>query len=176
MNYDFDTARVRVVAFDLFGTVFDLKSAPAEEVRDYGRQIRLPEWQPLVLPRTWETMPAFPDSAEGLRLLRERFFVSSLSNAPLGLAAKMCKNAGVHFDCLLPLELGRVYKPNPLAYLKLCDVLACMPSEVLIVTANKDFGDIEAARSLGMQATLIRHPAAAFPTIVALAQALSGGV
>jgi hypothetical protein len=40
-----------------------------------------------------------------------------------------------------------------------------------MVTANKDFGDIEASLALGMQAQLIRHPGTP-ATIIELAESL----
>lgn len=42
--------------------------------------------------------------------------------------------------------------------LKICEVFGVAPSEVVMVTANANFGDIETATALGMQAILIRNP------------------
>lgn len=150
--------RPQVVAFDVFGTVVDLSGADREEVRAYARHIRRPEWAPLSLPASWERLPPHPDSVQGIERLRTKFFVCALSNGPLGMMSRMAKNAGLRWDCVIPLELGRVFKPDPRAYLVACDVLGVPPSAVLMVSANKDFGDIEASRGVGMQSILIRHP------------------
>lgn len=148
---------IKVIAFDLFGTVFDFAAVPRDEIRDYVQHLRKPEWSPLTLPASWEHLPAHPDSASGIARLRTKFLVVTCSNGPLGLTAKLCKNAGVTFDAITPLELNRVYKTNPAAYMTLCEVYGVEPSEVMMVTANKDFGDLEASAALGMTPCLIRN-------------------
>src|SRR5688572_30568770 len=113
---------MNVIAFDLFGTVFDLSVVDKDEIRAYANHIKQAEWSPLQLPSSWEYLPVFPDSAEGISRLRTKYTVVTCSNAPLGLSAKLCKRAGVQFDAIIPLELNRVYKTNPKAYLTICEV------------------------------------------------------
>ncbi len=147
---------IKVIAFDLFGTVFDLSTASREEIAAYGRHIKQPEWKPLVLPESWARMPAHRNAALGLYQLRHRYTVVTCSNAPAPLQIAMSKNAGISWDALVPLELLRTYKPAKAAYRLICDVTGCKPEEVLMVTANEHFGDLEAAQSLGMQSFLLR--------------------
>jgi 2-haloalkanoic acid dehalogenase type II len=149
---------MKVIAFDVFNTVFDLSSRPREEVIAYGNHIRKNEWSPLVLPQAWETLPAHSDAAEGIARLRTRFFVATLSNGPLGLLAKVSKHNGISWDAIVPLELGKVFKPNLLAYSTFCGILNVEPKDVMMVTANRTFGDLEAADKLGMDSCLIRDP------------------
>jgi HAD superfamily hydrolase (TIGR01493 family) len=149
--------RIRVVAFDLFGTIFDLRSySTKEELQGYADHLKQPYWSPLKLPKRWEDMPAFEDSIQGIFELRMKFFTVTCSNAPLGLSIRMCKNADIEFDGVIPLELNKVFKTNPKAYMTVCEVMDVQPENVLMVTANKSFGDIEASRSVGMQSVLIR--------------------
>lgn len=150
---------MKVIAFDVFGTVFDLSSVSREEVRAYVNHIKQPEWQPLRLPQSWETLPAHSDAREGIDRLRKQFFVVTCSNGPLGLLAKLSKHNGITWDAIIPLELNKVYKTNPKAYLTVCEVLIVEPKDVIMVTANEKFGDLEAATALGMQAILIRGQA-----------------
>jgi HAD superfamily hydrolase (TIGR01493 family) len=147
-----------IIAFDIFGTVFDLAGVPRQEIKDYAHHLRKPEWSPLVLPKSWETLPAFPDSREGIARLREKYFVVTCTNCPLGLQAKLAKRNGIQWDCMTPLELNRVFKTNPKAYMTICEVYGVEPRDVIMVTANEKFGDLEASRALGMQAILIRNP------------------
>ena len=163
---------IKVIAFDVFGTVFDLSKAAREEIVAYGHHIRQPEWSPLHLPTSWEKLPAHSDSASGIALLREKgYLVVTCSNGPLGLLAKLSKHNRISWDAIIPLELNRVFKPNPRAYLTVCEVMGIQPREMMMVTANKDFGDLEASGALGMKPQLIRH--AGHPaTIVELAAAL----
>lgn len=163
-----------LIAFDLFGTVFDMSGVDRDELRAYGRHLKdfyaTGEWTPLHLPASWERLPLFRDSALGLGLLQRNYMIVTLSNAPLGLTAKMCKNAGIVFDAITPLELSRTYKTAPEAYLSLCSIYGVEPHEIAMVTANKDFGDIEASAKLGMTPFLIRGEE--IPTIVDLAERL----
>lgn len=158
-----DSERVRVVAFDLFGTVFDMAGVPREEVRAYIDHIEKEVWSPLVLPESWERLTPYPDAAEGLARLCQGAAVVTCSNAPLAFTSRLLKNAGnLPFDAIIPLQANQVFKPDPLAYLTVCQVLGCEPGEVLMVTANPtlgryDYGDVEAARKVGMQSVLIRH-------------------
>lgn len=164
----------KVVAFDVFGTVFDLSGVPHEEVRAYAHHIRQPEWSPLKLPKSWETLPAHADSAEGVAQLRKKFIVVTCSNGPLGLLTKLSKHNGIAWDAIIPLELNKVFKPNPRAYLTVCEVLDVEPKDVIVVTANKTFGDIEAAKKLSMGTALIRNDGCA-KTIIELAEVLNWG-
>ena len=147
---------IKVIAFDVFGTVFDLSSVERADLKAYAQHIRKPEWSPLTLPKSWETLPAHPDSACGIERLKRKFIVVTCSNGPLGMLARLSKHNGIAWDAIIPLELNRAFKPNLDAYLTVCEVLGVCSTEVMMVTANKDFGDLEAADQLGMAPMLIR--------------------
>jgi 2-haloalkanoic acid dehalogenase type II len=145
-----------IIAFDVFGTVFDLSGVPREEVRSYVAHVRADTWSPLNLPASWENLPPHPDAVEGIAMLRRHHTVVTLSNGPMYLLAHISKRAGITWDAIIPLEAFKVYKPHPRAYETVLDLFRVPPRDVLMVTANKDFGDLEAAEKLGMQAQLIR--------------------
>lgn len=160
---------IKVIAFDVFNTVVDLSSVPRQEVIEYAHHIRKPEWSPLTLPKSWESLPAFPDSLEGLRLLSPRFEIVTCSNGSLPMLYRLSRRNGIQWSTIVPLEINRVYKPNPAAYMTVCEVCGVEPHEVAMVTANKDFGDLEASQSLGMLPILIRNPGCP-QTLVELAE------
>lgn len=108
-------------------------------------------------------------------MLRERYTVVTCSNGPCGMLAKLCKFNDLRFDLITPLELRKVYKPNLQAYWTVFDVLGVEPSEVMMVTANEKFGDLEAAAELGMQSKLIRNEWNGQMTIEDLAEELANG-
>jgi 2-haloalkanoic acid dehalogenase type II len=162
---------LKVIAFDVFGTVFDLSAVNRSEVRDYVRHIKQDEWQPLQLPSHWERLPAHPDSHLGIERLRQRYLVVTLSNGPLPVQMALSRHNGICWDAIIPLEAVDVYKPNPRAYMYAIDLLQVKPSEVLMVTANEKFGDLEASRALGMEAILIRGSQGP-KTIIELAERL----
>jgi 2-haloalkanoic acid dehalogenase type II len=152
---------IKLLACDLFRTCFKMKGvATREEMDAYMKAIQyrvLPEtiqpWQQWHPPKSWEKLEPFDDVRRGINRLREAgFMVVTLSNAPLGFTARLLKNAGVFFDAITPLEMIQTYKPNREAYEHLIGVYGYDPSEIMMVTANKDFGDLEGAGSLGMHA------------------------
>src|SRR6478609_938570 len=69
------------------------------------------------LNRAWERLPAWPDVRDGLHRLKGRYVIGPLSNGNTALLANMAKNAGLPWDVVVGLDLLRVYKPDPPAYL-----------------------------------------------------------
>ena len=148
-----------IYLFDCFGTVFNMADIPKADLRYYGSILKKPVWEPLEFPEYWAKIPPHPDSVSGLaKLAANGHYVVALSNAPAPLMAKLSANAGISWHHIIPLEKYRIYKPNPLAYLTACAELDCRPSACTMITANRTFGDLEGARSVGMDAKLIRTP------------------
>ena len=164
---------IKVIAFDCFGTVFDLSGTPKDEIRDYIRQVRRPEWAPLDLPESWNDLKAFPDSAEGIAKLRENYIVVTCANGPLGMLARMAKQNGIEFDAVIPLELQKAYKPDPRTYLSVAEIMGVEPGEVLMVTGNEGSPDLIVPKELGMQVQRIRGDATTPQTIIELAERLA---
>ena len=152
-----DVSRIKVIAFDVFGTLVKFDGVPHEEIKAYADHIRKPEWSPLVLPDSWKNLKAFDDSQYTVDLLRlHQFMVVTLSNGPLGIQAHLLRNNAIPVDAIIPLEIARVFKPNPRAYQAASEILGIPPENWLMVTANEKFGDLEASKLIGMQSQLIR--------------------
>lgn len=170
----FDPESVRVVLFDLFGTLVDFSGVPHEERKAYADHIRKPEWSPFRPPESWCELKAFPDVREGLaNLYTRRRLPVILSNCPARLAKSIVRRNRLDIDIVIQLAAARVFKPHPRAYQAACDVLDVDPSACLMVTANEHFGDLEQSRALGMQACLIRGDSDV-PGLVSLAERLGG--
>jgi HAD superfamily hydrolase (TIGR01493 family) len=167
---------IKVIGFDLFGTLVDLLGySDKAERRAYGDCISNPVWHPFRWEPYWERMPEFPDSGEGIaKLQMEGFRVVCLSNAPFPLAMAIASHNGLCWDGIIPLETIRTYKPNPVTYQYAADLCQVNPSEFLMVSANKDFGDIENSRKVGCKSQLIRHPECP-ATVIELAEWLHAG-
>lgn len=168
---------VKVIAFDVFGTVFDLSDRPRGEIASYAQHLRTCRennvWLPWDYPTAWRDLPAFADAAAGIEQLRELgHVVVTCSNGPLPLLAALSQRNGIEWDGIIPLEAYRVYKTDPAAYLAVCDVWRVKPCDVMMVTANKDFGDLEVSAALGMHPQLIRHPDSRVATITDLAEVM----
>ena len=163
---------VECVAFDLFGTVYDLSQTPKQEIRDYIAHVRKPEWSPLTLPDSWRDLKLHPDSLDGIRLIAAKFKVVSCSNAPYEFTRDLFMRSGL--DALVEITdiaANRCYKPHPDSYKSVCQQFPFQPEQVLMVTGNVPSPDIEGARAIGMKAILIRQPGTP-QTIVELAELL----
>ena len=153
----------KVIAFDMLGTAIDPSGVDRDEIRAYLACCTDRPWLRQQLPESWKQLPAFEDTREGIRRLRTKFIVVPLSNLSSDVIKAVSEKAGVVWDDCKPLEYLRTYKPDPMAYLSVCEEFSVQPADVLMVTANPTFGpfpfgDIEMAKMLGMQAQLIRNP------------------
>lgn len=172
----FDPSKILVVAFDVCGTVVDATGVPREEIVGYVDQFEAETPAPIVVPDSWGRLPVWPDAAEGLRRLRARFRVVTCSNVPVATLRAMSDHNGLAWDWYVDVAERGVYKPAPKAYLSIAWETNVAPHRVLMVTANprlgrKDYGDVEAARAVGMQSVLIRGESD-IPDIIALAERL----
>lgn len=163
---------IKCVAFDCFGTVFDMASVPQSEIAAYARHIRKRNFTPHDFPESWVNLEAHKDSAEGiLRLRRMGIEVWALSNGDAEILKEASRRNGIEWDGIVDLASHRVYKPNTGAYRTLEVESGFSPDECLMVTANATFGDIEGAAAIGMRSQVIRH---GHPnTIIELAEMLA---
>jgi FMN phosphatase YigB (HAD superfamily) len=150
---------IKCIAFDLFGTVFDISNTPRQEIVDYINHVKQPFWKPLHLPKSWESLPLHPDSYNGIRELSFRYNIVTCSNAPLNLTRKLLARTGLDFFMgITDISVNQVYKPNSLAYLSVCRQHFYEPNQVLMVTGNAGSPDIQGARNVGMKSVMIRQP------------------
>lgn len=104
----------------------------------------------------WHRLRPWPDSRSGLKRLKKRYVLATLSNGNMSLLVNMARNAGLPWDCVLSAELFRHYKPDPETYLGAAALLGLQPSEVLMVAAHKD--DLQAAKRCGLRTAFVRRP------------------
>ena len=116
----------------------------------------LDEAQKKHLNKVWHRLDPWPDSVEGLRRLKTRLTICTLSNGNIGLLADMAKRAGLPWDCILSAEVFRAYKPHPDAYLGVARVFDVAPQDVMLVAAHHD--DLAAARACGLGTAYVERP------------------
>lgn len=104
----------------------------------------------------WTRLDPWPDSAEGLALLRRRFTTATLSNAGMAAVVAVVKHARLTFDAVLTAELARNYKPAPVIYQLAVDYLGHAPEQILMVACHKY--DLKAARAFGMRTAFVARP------------------
>lgn len=149
---------IKVIAFDCFGTVFDMSGVPGGDIVNYVNHVRHADFTPYVFPESWWKLQAHPDSAEGIKKLqRAGFKCIALSNGSHNLIWRISATNGINWDHTVDLVAHRVYKPHVDAYRCIQTDLGIPPEETLMVTANPTFGDIEGSAAIGMKSQVIRH-------------------
>jgi 2-haloacid dehalogenase len=108
------------------------------------------------LNRAWHRLAPWPDAVRGLKRLKKRYLITTLSNGNVSLLTNMAKHAGLPWDCVLSAELFHHYKPDPEAYQGAAAMLGFAPHEVMMVAAHKD--DLRAAQRAGLRAAFVRRP------------------
>jgi 2-haloalkanoic acid dehalogenase type II len=163
---------IKCIAFDCFGTVFDMSGVSRDEIREYVEHVRKEDFTPFRFPDSWWQLKAHPDAAEGIKRLQAiGILCVTLSNGSWELLHVNSGRNGISWDMIIDLAEHRVYKPHIDAYRTVEKQTLFSPSECLMVTANPLFGDLEGAMAIGMQAQVIRH---GYPnTILELAEMLS---
>jgi 2-haloacid dehalogenase len=108
------------------------------------------------LTQAWERLPAWPDSAPGLRRLARRFTVATLSNGNRAQQAALLQFAGLPFQRILSAEDFHHYKPDPEVYMGAASALGLEVGQVMMVAAHRS--DLRAAQAAGMRAAFVERP------------------
>lgn len=106
--------------------------------------------------RVWHRLDPWPDSVAGLRRLKAKFTLTTLSNGNVGLLVNMAKHAGLPWDLVLSSELIGHYKPDREVYLKAAALLGLARGEVMMVAAHKY--DLRAAAEAGLRTAFVPRP------------------
>ena len=106
--------------------------------------------------RVWRRLDPWPDAVPGLRRLKAKFTLTTLSNGNVALLVNMAKRAGLPWDLVLSSELIGHYKPDREVYLKAADLLGLPPDGVMMVAAHKY--DLRAAAEAGLRTAFVPRP------------------
>ena len=109
------------------------------------------------LNRVWHRLAPWPDVLAGLRRLKSKFVISTLSNGNISLLVNMAKRARLPWDCVLSAEVFHHYKPDPEVYQGAARLLGVERDEVLMVAAHP--GDLLAAQAAGLRTAYVPRPA-----------------
>ncbi|MEB3979768.1 haloacid dehalogenase type II [Mycobacterium sp. 663a-19] len=106
------------------------------------------------------TMPAHPDAAEGLAVLRNNGFrLVTLTNSPpnpYGPTALQNSGLARFFELQLSVDACRAFKPSPTVYRYVCETLGVAPADCMMVAAH--VWDILGAQNVGFSGALIARP------------------
>ena len=108
------------------------------------------------LNRAWHRLDPWPDTVEGLTMLKSKFIIGTLSNGNVGLLVKMAKYGKLPWDVVLAGELAGSYKPDPKVYMLAVNSLNLEPHEVMMTAAH--LHDLHAAANSGLSTGFVSRP------------------
>ena len=124
----------------------------------YGSGSEVPDAAVARFSQSVRDWPAFPDSAEALARLKERFRLGVITNCDTDLFAASTERLGVEFDWVVTAEMARSYKPS-LANFELAFATIPVPRARILHVAQSLFHDHVPAKRLGLASVWIdrRH-------------------
>ncbi len=127
-----------------------------EDVLKQFKVAALTEDEKAHLNRVWHRLKPWPDSVRGLKRLKSKYIVATLSNGNTGLLVNMAKQGGLAWDCVFSSDTFSHFKPDPEMYLGAADRLDLGPEEVMMVAAHK--ADLRAAAQCGLKTAFVKRP------------------
>lgn len=127
-----------------------------EDVLKQFKVAALTEDEKAHLNRVWHRLKPWPDSVRGLKRLKSKYIVATLSNGNTGLLVNMAKHGGLAWDCVFSSDTFSHFKPDPEMYLGSADRLDLKPEEVMMVAAHK--ADLRAAAQCGLKTAFVKRP------------------
>ena len=151
---------MKILAFDLINTLIDVSNVPREDLQAYADHLEYfrctAHYIPWRCPDSIIEAPTFSDVLNGLNVARmDGWYIVAMTNMPARSVIEWAEWKFVRFNAIVPLEIVQTFKPHPLAYKALRMMFS--GDRVVMVTANKTFGDLEGAVAAGMESRLIRH-------------------
>ena len=116
----------------------------------------LPEERVAHLNGAWHRLNPWPDTVEGLTLMKQDHIIGTLSNGNLSLLVSLAKHGGLPWDCVLSTGMFGTYKPNPEVYLGAVRMLDAEPGDVMMAAAHAY--DVDGAREAGLRTAYVFRP------------------
>ena len=127
-----------------------------EEVLKQFRVTTLTEDEKVGLNLVWHRLKPWSDAVRGLKRLKSRFVIATLSNGNTSLLVNMAKHGGLPWDCAFSSDTFKLFKPDPGMYLGAVSMLDLEPGEVMMVAAHKP--DLRAAAKCGLKTAFVKRP------------------
>ena len=104
----------------------------------------------------WHKLRPWPDSNEGIGMMKKKYVVATLSNGNVALLINMAKHSGIPWDHCFSGETFKHYKPDPESYLGVVDSMYLKPHQVMLCAAHN--GDLAAAQKCGLSTGFVIRP------------------
>ncbi|HET9404457.1 MAG TPA: haloacid dehalogenase type II [Burkholderiales bacterium] len=139
-----------------FQKIDGIHRAILEDVLKQFRITDLAEAEKAHLNLAWHRLKPWPDTVRGLKRLKSRFVIATLSNGNTSLLVNMAKHGGLPWDCIFSSDTFNLFKPDPGMYLGAADRLDLRPEELMMVAAHK--ADLRAAAKCGLKTAFVKRP------------------
>lgn len=139
-----------------FEKIDAIHRAILEDVLRQFRIATLSEEEKARLNLVWHRLKPWPDTVRGLKRLKSKFIIATLSNGNTSLLVNMAKHAGLPWDCVFSSDTFKLFKPDPGMYLGAAAMLDLAPAQVMMVAAHKP--DLRAAAKCGLQTAFVKRP------------------
>ena len=106
--------------------------------------------------RVWHRLKPWPDSVAGLKRLKSRFVITTLSNGNISLLTNMAKHAGLALGLH---SVGGKYpslQTGPGDLRLVPDLFDFKPDEVMLVAAHEN--DLQSAQKYGLRTAYVHRP------------------
>lgn len=105
---------------------------------------------------------AYPETAETLQALRDRYRLAVLSNADESFLQACLARNDLRFDTIISSESAASYKPHPEIFRRACELLQVEPSRILYV-GDSPLADILGAKNAGLAVAWVNRSSAERP-------------
>jgi 2-haloacid dehalogenase len=117
---------------------------------------RLAEDDRKALNLAWHRLDAWPDVPDGLRRLKQRFWLAPVSNGNISLMVDLARRNDFPWDAILGAEIAGDYKPKPRVYLAAAEAFDLVAGECMMVAAHSS--DLAAAAAAGLRTAHVARP------------------
>ena len=127
-----------------------------EDILKQFKVTTLAEEEKAHLNLVWHRLKPWPDTVRGLKRLKSKFIIATLSNGNTSLLVNMAKHAGLPWDTVFSSDTFKLFKPDPGMYLGAAGALDLEPAQVMMVAAHKP--DLRAAAKCGLKTAFVKRP------------------
>jgi 2-haloacid dehalogenase len=139
-----------------FQKIDAIHRAILEDILQQFKVTTLTEEEKAHLNLVWHRLKPWPDTVRGLKRLKSKFIIATLSNGNTSLLVNMAKHAGLPWDTVFSSDTFKLFKPDPGMYLGAAGALDLEPAQVMMVAAHKP--DLRAAAKCGLQTAFVKRP------------------
>lgn len=139
-------------------------------LQEYGLTCLSPE-ETEVFNQAWHRIDAWPDAAQGLRMMKADYMIMPLSNGEYRTLLDISKHNDLPWDGIISADFFRSVKPDPRVYQGAADLLELPPSQIMMVACHPR--DLEAAAAVGFRTAYVARPAEYGPHQFAEEQSLT---